>query len=632
VACALRRECGVSAGDRVLIWRGTDGDLAVIDLGIQLLGAVTVGLIPSFSPEQAARAAVMTDAKAIFADAAHMAAFKNFKPAKRRGDGAAAPTSVSTSVSESSESSKSSETASSSSGASSKSSASKSSASTTSTKASTEASTEASASSSSPSSSSSSSSSNSSSSSALQDDVIDVGEFRASRVHQIVTDGSGLEAFMARAADADASRFSPEPRRSDRDSSVFFSSGTTGPPKGVVHTHRSLLANADGVLHAVFADEYKMTGLVVENEVLLLLHFPASQLHHSVLLPMMSIGAEVAFDEQERAPLAFQAVRPTMFFTAPIGLQISMKRILGRVNGSAVKRVIVGPKIKKGRARRLEAIASGEMDLDKWLAVRDARTVGKIRAGFGGRLRMILISMARSNLESVQFFWGLGVMIFEILGSTEANLITTNTYGAVRLDSTGRATKHARVRVSKDGELEVGGDLIFDRYLRAPALTSAALTSDGYYRTGDIGTVDKDGFVRLFDRKSHRIKLVDGTLLSPQTVETALQDSTAVLQIAVVGDEREFLVAIVHPDPSALTAGRYDDPGTKAAVMRALTAQHGIKALQGYETVRNVVISSEPFTVENGLITETKKLKRQEFKVRFASEIERAYAEGPMSA
>ncbi len=582
IAISLKSR-GVGPGDKVLMWLDTTGLLACVDWAIQLIGATTVGLIPSFSGVQVKRAMVMTKAKAIFSEPERLAVFNAPLTADEAGRAAAEVAAGSPNG----------------------------------------------------------------------DPVFDVRTFSPPAI-QVVVQGQGavvapwepLESFMSPAG-SEAS-FAATPVTPHTDSSVFFSSGTTGNPKGVVHTHGSLVACCNGILPAVLADEMRATGNVVANEVILLLHFPASQLHHSVMLPMISVGAEIVFVEEDYARQSFLDVRPTLFFTAPIGLQTMMKGIKANIRKLGfIKRFVVNRHMKRGAAGRIDLAIrgggddgarakgavkkflkaqspedAGKLDPEAWhRANRDLKTLGKIRANFGGRLRMLLVSMAKSDIESVRFFWALGIPVMEVYGSTECNLITANRHGAVKLDSSGKPLPNSIVKISAEGEVLVGGGVRFDRYFEAPAVTASAIDSEGFYHTGDIGVIDQDGFLRITDRMAHRIKKTDGALLSPQTIESAIADHQDIRMLAVVGNERPFLIALVVPaDPQA----------AKKDIFAAVQAEHKAKGLQGYERIHNIVIVKEPFTPENGCLTETKKLRRREIEAMYKKEIDAVYAQGSL--
>ena len=221
----------------------------------------------------------------------------------------------------------------------------------------------------------------------------------------------------------------------------------------------------------------------------------------------------------------------------------------------------------------------------------------KVRARFGGRLKAAMSGGARLEPEVGRFFLALGLMIMQGYGQTEAGpVISANPPDAIRIDTVGRVLEDVDIRLAEDGEILVHGDLVMDGYWGLPEAT-AAVIRDGWLHTGDIGALDDDGYLRITDRKKDMIVLSGGENVSPAKVEGMLMAEPEISQAVVAGDGRSSLTALVVP------AQGYDDVAAALAVTRV---NHRLSVT---ERIRKHAVV-EPFTVENGLLTPTQKIRR----------------------
>ncbi len=298
-------------------------------------------------------------------------------------------------------------------------------------------------------------------------------------------------------------------------------------------------------------------------------------------------------------------IRPTILTMVPRVLEVIRARVLAQMER--------GPRWRRWLFERAVAIGLKRLDgvslslADQLLDPLLERLVrAKVRARFGGRLRAAMSGGARLEPEVGRFFLALGMEIMQGYGQTEAGpVISANPPDAIRIDTVGPPLVGVDLRIAEDGEILVAGDLVMDGYWGLPEATAAAIP-DGWLRTGDIGVLDPDGYLRITDRKKDIIVLSGGDNVSPAKVEGALMAEPEIAQAVVAGDGRAGLAALVVP------AEGVGEEAVAYAVARAN------KRLSVTERVRkHIVVPS--FTVDNGLLTPTQKIKRAQVLRRHAA-------------
>ena len=223
------------------------------------------------------------------------------------------------------------------------------------------------------------------------------------------------------------------------------------------------------------------------------------------------------------------------------------------------------------------------------------------------------------NPEIGSFFLALGVTLLQGYGQTEAGpVIACNSPARIRIDTVGPPLDGVQVRIAEDGEILVKGDNVMKGYWNDPAATARAL-DDGWLRTGDVGLVDEDGYIRITDRKRDFIKNSGGEMISPARVEGYLTLEPEIAQAMVFGDQRPYLVAIIVPDPELAGADGDIDKAVGAAVARV----NG--GLAPGERVRRFAIAAEPFTIANGQMTPTLKIKRHAVRAAYGEALDELY-------
>jgi long-chain acyl-CoA synthetase len=415
-----------------------------------------------------------------------------------------------------------------------------------------------------------------------------------------------------------ARHLQPEPVEEDDLATLIYTSGTTGPPKGCMLTHRNLVAAAIRVVEGMH-----------EPGDVVLLFLPLAHSYGRLAHQAASRrGSTVAFvTDVARVPEALAAVRPTILPAVPRVYEKVHANTLGEIEraGGLQRRIglwALGVGARASRARRDGASVSFLLGRQERLADRLVFT--KVRERLGGRLRLGISGAAPLSTDVMEFFHALGVPVVEGYGLTEtASSATVNEPGDFRIGTVGRPVEGAEVKLAEDGEILIRGDSVFAGYYKEPEATAAALTDDGWLRTGDVGEFDEQGFLRITDRKKDLIITAGGKNISPQNLENALKSSRFVSQAMIVGDRRPYVAALLTldeaevessgRDPQELVQGLVDD------VNRDRTR---------VEQIKRFAILPRDFSQEEGEVTPTLKLRRRIVHEHFADEIERLYASG----
>jgi long-chain acyl-CoA synthetase len=260
----------------------------------------------------------------------------------------------------------------------------------------------------------------------------------------------------------------------------------------------------------------------------------------------------------------------------------------------------------------------------------------KVQAGFGGRLKALVSGGAPLNYDVGLFFTALGIRILQGYGQTEsAPCISCNSPNNNRIDAVGPPMDGVELRIADDGEILVRGELVMQGYWQNPTATAEAI-QDGWLHTGDIGVLDADGHLRITDRKKDIIVNSGGDNLSPQRIEGFLTLQPEIAQAMVYGDRRPHVVALIVPDQEFLEvwakkAGREDIDVASLVYDDEFRAEIGtaidrINAdLSVIEKIRRFVISADPFTIENGMLTPTLKIRRHMIRNKYGDALEALY-------
>jgi long-chain acyl-CoA synthetase len=394
---------------------------------------------------------------------------------------------------------------------------------------------------------------------------------------------------------------------------LIYTSGTGGTPKGVMTTHRNILANCRGACRVL-----EVLGL--GNEVFLsFLPLSHSYEHTAGMMFPISIGAEIYFAEGADTLAAnMLEARPTIMTAVPRLYEVLHQRIRHTVEREGrLKRRLFEEAVAIGRKRLSgERPSRGERALDP---VLDRLVRAKLRRRFGGRLKAMVSGGAPLNPDIGSFFLALGINLLQGYGQTEAApVISCNPPGRVKIDTVGPPLDGVEVRLAEDGELLVRGDNVMKGYWNDPDRTARVIT-DGWLHTGDVGHIDADGYIRITDRKRDFIKNSGGEMIAPARVEGYLTLEPEIAQAMVSGERRPYLVAVIVPDPELVKDGVDPQKAIGVAVARVN------RVLSPAERVRRFIVAAEPFTIANGQLTPTLKIRRHAIRETYGAALDRLY-------
>jgi long-chain acyl-CoA synthetase len=416
---------------------------------------------------------------------------------------------------------------------------------------------------------------------------------------------------------------------------IIYTSGTGGVPKGVLLSHRNIIANCRGAYRVL-----EMLGLG-DEKFLSFLPLSHSYEHTAGMMFPISIGAEIYFAEgAETLAHNLVEVRPTIMTAVPRLYETMHQRIrLAVERERGLKRRLFDAAVAIGRKRLAgEHLSLAERLIDPVLEklVRD-----KVRARFGGRLKAMISGGAPLAPEIAGFFLALGVRLLQGYGQTEAApVVCCNLPGRIRIDTVGPPIEGVEVRIAEDGEILVAGDNVMKGYWNDPEASARTIVG-GWLHTGDVGRLDPDGYLRITDRKRDFIKNSGGDMISPARVEGALTLAPAIAQAMVFGDRRPYLVAVIVPDPqfAAAYAGHVtpadlaalaQDAGFHKALGEVVARVN--QGLAAAERVRRFIIAEEPFSLANTQLTPTLKIRRHAIREAYQTAFEMLYDGKGMAA
>ncbi len=418
----------------------------------------------------------------------------------------------------------------------------------------------------------------------------------------------------------------------DEPAVVIYTSGTTGEPKGVVLTHRNIL----GTLEAVTAAFGDISSLRLNLSFLPLAHALERIAGH--FLPLVQ-GNTIAYARSlDTVAEDFRAVRPDFAVAVPRVFEKVHARILTQVRGRpaparALFRWAVGVGVE--RSSRLERGQPVPPSLAARYAVADLLVFRAIRARLGGRLRLFVSGGAPLAADIARFFHAAGILVCEGWGATETSAPSTwNTPAAYRFGSVGRPLPGVEVRLAGDGELQVRGVNVFPGYLDNPQANAEAFTPDGFWRSGDIGRVDEEGFYYITDRKKELIITAGGKNIAPQKLENLLRQRPLISHCLVHGDRRPYVVALLTVDRAALAAAHpelAEAPPEDERLHRLLEAEVAAvnRQLARFEQIKKFRVVPGEFTAQGGELSQSLKLKRRVVEERHRHLLEAMYGDRP---
>jgi len=413
---------------------------------------------------------------------------------------------------------------------------------------------------------------------------------------------------------------------------IVYTSGTTGPPKGVPQTHGNHLATIEAALRIKMLEPGD-----VDFFFLPLAHSFARMVEYLGI----AAGTTTAFARS--IDTLIDDLPPTKPQVIPAVPRV-FEKVYGRVQanrdkGSAIEKTIFDTAVAIGRQRSAYAEAGKPIPL--WLQAADAlahRLVfARIHAALGGNVKFMLSGGAPLSREIAEFFHAVGLPIFEGYGLTETTpALTVNHPGRYRLGTVGTALDCCELRIAADGEILARGANVASGYYERPEATAEAWDADGWFHTGDIGEIDADGFLRITDRKKDLIKTSGGKYVAPQKVENLLKLQPHVSQAVLIGDNKKYCTALVTLDAPAveawakehgIAAGSPEQLAANPEVQKLIEAEVDAvnQQLASWESIKYVRVLPHDFSTETGELTPSLKVKRKVVASRYADVIDSMY-------
>ncbi|MGD9606601.1 MAG: long-chain fatty acid--CoA ligase [Leucobacter sp.] len=421
---------------------------------------------------------------------------------------------------------------------------------------------------------------------------------------------------------------------------LIYTSGSTGRPKGVVLTHANfvdLSRNAAAALGVVVNEEGASTLLFVT-----LAHVYAR------FISVLAVHAGVRVGHQpdtSKLLVSLGSFQPTFLLAVP--------RVFEKVYNSSEQKAEAGGKGKIFRAAAVVAVKHSEhvmagTKVPFMLGVKfklfDKLVFSKLREAMGGRVKYAVSGSAPLSHFLGHFYHSLGIKILEGYGLTETTApVSVNLPDKFKIGTVGPALPGHQIRIADDGEVEVKGTAVFKEYWQNPEATASVFTDDGFFRTGDIGSLDDDGYLSITGRKKEIIVTAGGKNVAPAALEDPIRSFTLIGQIVVVGDQKPFIAALITLDAEmlptwlknqGLDAGMTLEeaaahPAVIAEVQRAV--DHGNKYVSRAESIRKWVILPTEFTEASGHLTPKMSIKRDNILRDYAGEIAKMYGDNPQT-
>jgi long-chain acyl-CoA synthetase len=414
---------------------------------------------------------------------------------------------------------------------------------------------------------------------------------------------------------------------------IIYTSGTTGTPKGVMLTHGNMASNINYALREFgFGEGMSCVSFLP------LSHVTA----RSVDLGLLYSGVTLAHLPQiDQLPQALREVRPNILLSVP--------RVYEKIHSQVELNAAKFPKkeiyrwaMRRGHSHQGEILAGKTPQSPSW-KLANKLVFSKVRAGIGGRVEFFISGGAPLGRELAEWYADIGIRIHEGYGLTETSpVIAVNTPNAHRVGSVGKPLGNIEVRIAEDGEILVRGPSVFGAYWNKPHETREAFVDD-WFKTGDIGRIDEDGFLYVTDRKKDLLKTSGGKFIAPQPIESSFKHSPWIAEAIVIGDKRKFPAVLIIPNfPAVETYARME--GLAFSTRHELIAIPEVHAhyadivrsvnedLAQFERLKKFRLVPEELSSANGTLTASMKIRRRAIEEHFKREIDEMYAEGEVAS
>jgi long-chain acyl-CoA synthetase len=407
---------------------------------------------------------------------------------------------------------------------------------------------------------------------------------------------------------------------------IIYTSGTTGTPKGAMLTHGNMASNIACSL-AGFDIHPGQTSI----SFLPLSHVTARHVDFALLRRGVTL-AYVPFLDQ--LPQALAEIHPAIFVGVPRVYEKVHAQVVLKAQGF-LKKAVYQWGLSVGRGHRAEILA-GQIPGSLAWKLANRLFYSKVRAGMGGQAEVFISGGAPLGRDLAEWYATIGIRIHEGYGLTETSpVIAVNNPQAHKLGTVGKPLSNLQIRIADDGEVWVCGPSVFKGYWNKPEETQNAFEGP-WFKTGDIGNVDADGFLSITDRKKDLIKTSGGKFIAPQPIENSLKHNPLVAEAVVLGDKRKFPAVLITPNFAVLEAWARSHNisfSTKHELVCCSPVRELYEAiveeknqnLARFEKLKKVLLIAEEFSAENGTLTASLKLRRREVEQRYKKEIEEMY-------
>lgn len=409
----------------------------------------------------------------------------------------------------------------------------------------------------------------------------------------------------------------------DQIATIIYTSGTTGRPKGVMLSHENIVSNLLACLPRIPKKknlDYKDTRV--------LSFLPICHIFERLLFYLFQYhGFSVYFAESiEKMGENVKEVKPHYMSVVPRLIEKVYDKIYntGSSAGGLKEKIffwalnLIQKKKEISKPSGLAEIIADKLVFKKW------------REGLGGEIITLVSGSAALSTRLNLMFQNAGIPILEGYGLTETSpVISVNSFQQMKVGTVGHPLDNLTVKIQEDGEITVKGPSVFKGYFKNEEMTKEAFTSDGFFKTGDIGHIDSEGFLQITDRKKEMFKTSGGKYIAPQTIENLAKGSKFIEQIMVVGDGEKMPTALIQPDfefaknwaaRNNLNLGTTPKEIAKSPELKARIEKEVDKInehLGNWEKIKKIELTPEVWSIESGLITPTLKLKRKAIKEKF---------------
>jgi long-chain acyl-CoA synthetase len=431
--------------------------------------------------------------------------------------------------------------------------------------------------------------------------------------------------------------------RPDDLATIVYTSGTTGTSKGAMLTHGNIASN---ILCSLLG--FNMRPGLVSISFLPLCHITARHVDFAMLYHGVTLAYCPFLD---RLPATLLEVQPSLFVAVPRVYEKIYAQAEQQAKGLP-KRAIYDWAVSVGQDHKPEILA-GKIPTSRSWKLANKLVYSKIRQGMGGKVETFISGGAPLGRELAEWYAKMGIRIHEGYGLTETSpVIAVNTPINHRIGTVGKILPNLEVRIAEDGEILVKGPSVFKGYWNRPEETKNAFVDgtindgkvndgqveDGWFKTGDIGNIDADGYLSVTDRKKDLIKTSGGKFIAPQPIENSLKLNPLVGMAAILGDKRKFASVLVSPNFAALEEWARENniaftsrpelvanPQVQALYESIVEGVNG--NLARFEKLKRVMLVPDEFTIDNGVLTPTMKLKRRVIEERYKKQIDELYAQ-----